>query len=71
MSEKLQNGASVGEDTTLYMWPSGDAPNKAHKGCSLKFQVESKWFIYSETGMSMLFLKYAKLVAIDSTQIYL
>jgi hypothetical protein len=60
MSEKLQNGASVGEDTTLYMWLSGDAPNKVYKGFSLKFQVDSKWFIYSETGMSMLFLKSAE-----------
>jgi len=42
------------------MWLSGDAPNNVYKGPLLKFQVESKWFIFSETGMSMLFLKYAK-----------
>jgi hypothetical protein len=67
MSEKLQNGASVGEDTTLYMWVSGDTPNKAYKGCLLKFQVESKWFIFSEAGLPVLFVKSAKSVALHST----
>lgn len=71
MSEKLQNGASVGEDITLYMRLSVDVPNKVYKGCLLKFQVESKWFIISETGMSMLFLKSANLVAFHSTPNYL
>jgi len=36
MSEKLRNGASVGEDTTLYMWLSDDAPNKVYKGLLVK-----------------------------------
>ena len=71
MSEKLQNGASVGEDTTLYMRLSGDVPNKVHKSRLLKFQVESKWFIFSDTGMSMLYLKSANFVALYSTPNYL
>jgi hypothetical protein len=49
------------------MWPSGDAPNKVYKGYLLNLQVESKWFICGETGMSILYLISAKLVAFLST----